>query len=461
MPTQIQLDRAALDAIDPAEALRIGAASDWPPSRDVAEIEARLKADGGGLLSSPSGGLPPANPTDLVLGIDIGSTSSKAVVRLPYYGSGAAQPVPVPGWLRADEHPYYWRTVLWQDDGGKYHLLPVDGSLLYDQIKVDFLSAAEGGNFSDPAILRMTAFVALMIRQSLGWFRMQRPKLARNGTFIPAVNVGFPAASLERVGAQETFRLCCRAAGILAAETGILDKSRVSSVLEAVGAEAADATKEPLVEVYPELSGAIAGFASSTEGRSGNYALLDIGGLTLDSVVFSLIIGEDNGPRYAVFAADIYCYGVEMVRHWINLGNPEERAIAALGNAFADTVKEASSRIIGPIAGHNVPRPEIPTLLIGGGRNSVPHRTAPQWAEDRLANHVFPACFLLRDLAPTLQDLDVPEITNQSTDRLLVAAGLARPRSEIPAWTKARDIPFAPPQMIRDYSERFVGAELT
>ncbi len=455
--TEIQQDRATLDALDPADALRIGASANWPSARDLEEIAARLTADGGSLLSASTEGL---QETDLVLGIDIGSTSSKVVLRLPYEGSGAAQPVPVPVWLRADHHPYYWRTLLWQGGGGQYHLLPVDGSLLYDQIKVDFLSAVEDGDLSDPAILRMTAFVALMIRQSLGWFRKDRPQLARRFAFIPAINVGFPAASLERVGAQEAFRLCCRAAGILAAETCDLDEAVVRTVLSDAKANAADANREPLVEVYPELSGAIAGFAASTESRTGLYALMDIGGLTLDSVVFKLVKGRDEGPGYLVFAAEIHRYGAEIIRHWIEQGNLEGRATAALGNVFAGTVKQAYLKI-GSRLGRNDARTEIPTLLIGGGRHSVPHRNAAQWTERSFANSMFAARLIVKDLAPTRQDMDVPEITDQNIGRLLVASGLSRPRAEIPTWTKARDIPDAEPQMTKDFSGLFVGAEQT
>jgi len=453
--SQIKIDRADLETIDIRSTLRNASDLRDVHQEDLAEISSRLISPVHQLTAKREDGV----LTDLVLGLDIGSTSSKIVIRLPYSGTAAAQPVPAPSCLQADGHPYYWKTLLWEASEGRFSLLPAAGSEAISTLKVDLLSAYTSKDDQHRAELRMTAYAALMMRQAFGWYIRTFPKLAQNGNFYISINVGFPAASLERDGVQERFRRCCQAAGELALSDHEITAETISSILLSLDQRQAD--EDPLVEVFPELSGAIAGFIHSSTSRSGTYVLVDVGGLTLDCIFFSLRKDGDN-PHYAVYAADICRHGAQVVDLWISKGNSSDRAVAALGNFYALTVKEAHKKLGRRISfqGGSV-IPTIPTLMTGGGRKSVVHRRAPSWAAQRLKNSSYAVKLSPEDLTPSSSDMDAPLLKDRSIGRLLVAAGLSLPRADIPTWIKSSDIPDAEPLVVKDYSGRFVGAEQT
>jgi len=454
-PSQIKIDRHQLETIDIRGVINTAKGFERANPTDHADISSRLSAPVDNLtVKNPGSAL-----TDLVLGLDIGSTSSKVVIRLPYSGTAAAQPVPAPSCLQADEHPYYWKTILWQSADGQFSLLPVEGFEAVSTLKVDLLSAYKNAEDRQQAELRLTAYAALMIRQAFGWYVRTYPRQARSGNFYISINVGFPAASLERDGIQERFRRCCQVAGELALSTGEITMQTVSSMILSSGYARED--EEPLVEVYPELSGAIAGFIHSSTSRTGTYLLADVGGLTLDCILFSLRKDGDN-PYYAVYAADICRYGAQVVEFWISQGNSSDRAVAALGNFYAETIKAAQKKIGWRVMDRNGSNtPTLPTLMIGGGRKSAVHRTAPGWTTQSLKNWRYAVSLSLEDLAPSRSDIDAPLLMERSIGRLLVAGGLSLPRMDIPTWIKSSDVPDAEPLVMRDYSERFVGAEQT
>lgn len=456
-PAGIKDFRASLDSIDGIEALSLRVPATGPAVSDYEDIASRLTHPVQQLITKNSG-LP---ETDLIIGLDIGSTSTKVAIRLPYSGAGIAQPVDAPMFLRAEGHPYYWISALWEGEGQTYSLLPTPGCKEHVGLKVQFLKAASEGRRSDPAVYNMIAYVTLMLRQSLGWYLRSNQRLAATTQFLLSINVGFPAAALETDGVQSFFRQCCQAAGRLAFTEKSVTNEAIRHELSQMARPSAVTAHVDLVEVFPELSGAIAGFIASSESRSGNYVILDIGGLTLDCVFFKLIKSEVEA-KYAIYASDLCRYGADIVRHWIDLGNTKENAEAALGNFFAETVLQAHAKIGARAVGRgNRSIPEIPTLLIGGGRKSQVHRSAPAWAEKSVQHSYWAAKLKVSDIAPARDDMETPLLQDQRVGRLLIAVGLSLPRIEIPSWTMSKDIPNAAPAVMRDYSSRFVGPEQT
>lgn len=456
-PSGVKDFRASLDAIDGTEALSLRVPAAGPTASDCEDIASRLAQPVQQLITK-NRRLP---ETDLIVGLDIGSTSTKVAIRLPYSGAGIAQPVDAPMFLRAEGHPYYWISALWEGEEQTYSLLPTLGCKEHVGLKVEFLKAVSDGRRSDPAVYHMTAYIALMLRQSLGWFLRSNERLAATTQFLLSINVGFPAASLEMDGVQSFFRQCCQAAGRLALSDQCVTNEAIRREFGHLAGPSAASAQSDLVEVFPELSGAIAGFIASSESRSGTYVILDIGGLTLDCVFFKLT-KNDVEAKYDIYAADLCRYGADIVRHWIELGNMKDNAQAALGNFFAETVLHAHKKIGERAVGRgNRSIPEIPTLLIGGGRKSEVHRSAPAWAEKSIQHSYWAAKLKLSDLAPASDDMETPLLQDQRVGRLLIAVGLSLPRIEIPSWTMSKDIPNAAPAVRHDYTSRFVGPEQT
>lgn len=456
-PAGIKDFRASLDAIDGMEALSLLVPATGPTVSDYEDIASRLTYPVQ-QLTTKSRGLP---ETDLIIGLDIGSTSTKVAIRVPYSGAGIAQPVDAPMFLRADKHPYYWISALWEGEGHTYSLLPTPGCKEHVGLKVQFLKAASEGRTNDQAVYIMTAYITLMLRQSLGWYLRSNQRLAATTQFLLSINVGFPAAALETDGVQSFFRQCCQAAGRLALSEKSVSNETIRHELSQMDRPSAVSAHDDLVEVFPELSGAIAGFIASSESRSGTYVILDIGGLTLDCVFFKLI-KSDVEAKYAIYAADLCRYGADIVRHWIDLGNTKESAQAALGNFLAETVIYAHAKVgVRAVGRGNRNIPEIPTLLIGGGRKSQVHRSAPAWAEKSIQHSYWAAKLNVSDIMPARDDMETPLLQDQRVGRLLISVGLSLPRIEIPSWKMSKDIPDAAPAVRRDYSTRFVGPEQT
>jgi hypothetical protein len=454
---QIKIDRESLNSVNLTEALRRDDLSHNVESKDRLEIEKRISISLASLIEKKAGG----DIVDLVLGLDIGSTSTKSIVRLPYIGSGAAQPVPAPGFIQADEHPYYWRTVLWQLSNGRFSLFPEVDATELSNLKINFIAENVDSEMHKVAEIQMTAYAALMIRQSLGWYVVNNSKSVNKNSFFLSINVGFPSAAMELDGTQQRFRVCCCAAGNLAVSGQPITVETVLESIAKTRTSEVEASEEPLVEVYPELSGAISGFIHSSASRSGTYVLVDVGGLTLDCIFFSLR-KDDDDPHYAVYAADISRYGSEVISYWLRQGNDMSRAIAAIGNFYVNTVIEAHKKLGRriPVRGLKLPS-EIPTLMIGGGRRSEAHRKAPGWATKSINNSVYAISLRVEDLAPAETDLDAPKLNGKGIGRLLVASGLSLPRMSIPTWVKSSDIPDAEPLVVRNYTNAFIGAEQT
>jgi hypothetical protein len=118
-----------------------------------------------------------------------------------------------------------------------------------DRIKVGYLSAVSRGEAVGPEAHRMTSWIAVMIRQSLGWLHVEQPRLCASHAFRHFVNVGFPSAGLENDASEAAFRRCCQAAGLLAQGRDPISSDLVASALEAADGRAEE--EDPLADLVP------------------------------------------------------------------------------------------------------------------------------------------------------------------------------------------------------------------
>ena len=90
----------------PADAM----ARESPPTA----ISAKHEADFNAMLHA-AGQVGPSGDADLRvhLGVDMGTSSTKVVARLPFEPDQPCMPVPAPQHCRSDGHPALWQTVPW------------------------------------------------------------------------------------------------------------------------------------------------------------------------------------------------------------------------------------------------------------------------------------------------------------------------------------------------------------
>jgi hypothetical protein len=133
-----------------------------------------------------------------------------------------------------------------------------------------------------------TAFLALQLRQAQGWLVTERATVLRRGQADWSYNFGFPAASLNDGPLRDRYQRCTAAALALAGEPVGIKLSTVRTALAATAYNADVQLEDAHAALIPEIAAAVSGFANSTRLDDGLYALVDVGGSTVDCCTFNL-----------------------------------------------------------------------------------------------------------------------------------------------------------------------------
>lgn len=442
----IKVDRQSLSAFD----RRLAAGPDVPEDRPT---EAEIKAFRRCRLS-PSGvrfghDLEIADDrTDVIVGLDVGSTATKMVLRLPF-ADNVGLAVPVPDWFRADGHPYYWRTLLWKSEEGRYSIEPCRGAVPIDRLKVDLMDFGRGDR--QAIKIDMTAWIVLVVRYGLGWLQKEQPSLFENSTVVvDEVNLGMPFSSAAEAHPDQLH--IAHIAGRML-ESG--EEVTEAAILRVLDTPRSNECK--LVALQPELAGALQGFLTSNQRRDGRYLLADIGGLTIDTVFFNY--REVANSPITVFAKSVECFGSEVISKWCEELGSTERATKVLGSHLAGVAKTAIHEKMSINPGSWEKPLELETILIGGGRHSQPHRSAVPWCQKSMTHHAPPLDLRMRDLEPDRDDVDVRLAAGRGVGRLLVAIGLSHSRYDAPDIRPPSEVRNVERQGARDITKNYVGPE--
>jgi hypothetical protein len=393
----------------------------------------------------------------ITVGFDLGSTSTKIVIRFPFNASFGAFAIPAPPGLQADSHPYFWTTRIWQSAGGIYSLTDHPGATCFDTLKIDFLRATVNV-FSkvEPSDeeTRIVAFMALMLRQSLGWlFDHLKSSLSHRDLDISA-NFGFPAERTDDKSSWRSFDICGRAALHLA-----LSKSEISneSVLK-VWKLSIKNEISPNTKVIPEFIGAILGFFHSSRRREGQYMLCDFGGLTCDSVCFNFINRSDGTIVFNIYGGRVRSFGSEVVNVALKKKVARKLITAGVGSLIVEPIFDAWNK-----RGKNLSlwKKEMPLFVIGGGRHNKAYDGVFEWAENAVKSAYCQVKFYQEEIdLESESGLEARLSKNRSNARLLVAFGLSWSPFDMPDWL-APDQIIPPVKNSSDLSDRFVGKEQT
>ena len=391
----------------------------------------------------------------LSIGFDFGSTSSKVVLRFPYNPNLGAFALPAPDVLRADEHPYYWRSILWHDEKGEYSLLPLGSSTAIERLKVDFIreARAPSDDPNEPKLidLHVAAYMALILRQSIGWISHKLKKTLAGRKLEISANFGFPAERVADTQLGLAFERCCAAAFQLART----DFSVTEQTL--LAAFKVDSRKE--IRIVPEFIGAVIGFFNTSRRRDGIYTLCDFGGLTCDCVCFRFYQRDDGSSIISILGSQVRNYGAEIVKVAIEQKVPKTCIVAALGNFVAVPIIDARE-----CTGAN-PREwggEMPLFRIGGGRKNPAYKDVFEWVRESLEDSIAKTCFREEKLELEMDSgIDVHLARGRNNGRLLVAYGLSWSVYDLPDWLTKDKIAPKNDKNYFDFDARFVGSEQT
>ncbi|UWQ39928.1 hypothetical protein K3718_10040 [Leisingera aquaemixtae] len=393
---------------------------------------------------------------ELVVGFDMGSTSSKVVLQFPYEASLGAFAVPAPASLQSDNHPYYWKSCIWVSQDGTYQITPSDDAKVISHLKVAFLNSDQSSKAGIlPEQIHMTAFLALMIRQALGWL-WERIGRALTGYDIRiSANFGFPSQSGDRSPVLTAYERSAKTALWLALSDRRITDEEIRNLLNEDTAGQLKVTYPVLV--VPEFIGAVMGYFHSTQGKSGQYIICDFGGLTMDCVCFGFSRREDGAGLIKFYGSSVRTFGAEIVKTALKQRIPKNKIATAIGNFICQPIIASF-----PKTGHNAPAwgGRMPLFVIGGGRHLGAYKNCFSEAQRLVKNAWFNTVFSRQDLNLD-EELAIDEAKGRNCGRLLVAWGLSHSDLDLPEWVTRDGLPDAPKLKKASLQDRFVGPEQT
>ena len=403
----------------------------------------------------------------LILGLDLGTSSTKTIVRLPFEPGQPTIAIPAPNPCRSDQAPYLWRTSLWLDAQGAFFPWPERGATVMNSVKQGLILGRSETPVSSPGVpvpVRRAqvgvAYLAFVIRYVRGWLLRHRPHLFTGRKPVWFVSLGMPAASYDDLTLAQPYRRI-GAAALQLAKTDIPVSAESADIFlndpHVVRAGTSEADAESLgVAVFPEAAAEMTGFAKSTRGAPGLYLLVDIGAMTLDACLFRLNSDAAGGSLYSFMAADVRPLGVESF-HWFRAEGKTETGFKEQCNRMLHSVVLRTRRRKDPRAATWKPGNEVPAFIAGGGAANPLHRdvvvSLGPWIKRFVGSEG------IRPLELHVPNtLDLPEPL-EDLSRMAVAWGLSYPATEIGQIRAERDIEDVPPSPVVDSSGRFISKD--
>jgi hypothetical protein len=448
----------------------------------------------------------PATPTVarryVCIGLDFGTSSTKAVTRL--LDTGPAFAIPFEG-IASAEHAYLAPTRLAVAPDGLLRLAVQNGSGWVEDLKVRLMEAPwtsaaafQGAGVSARPVDLAAGYIALVLRKARSVSEtLVRPSIGQ-AELVWSLNLGIPARDLDATSIKEAFLAVAMAGWQLAVDGGDIDLRAAAKAVEL----ARDPSFRPrgidrsAIDVVPEVAAGVTTYARSPARRTGAHLFVDVGATTLDTSLF-LLTPSTDGLRYAFLAADVdpergafrlHRYRArELGRlalaryeasnplrpipiHAVDCVPPTDH-IAAVDVAFqsecmktigkvAYTAKMKDPGLSVPDKG---PAEPIQVLLSGGGIR-LPLYQEAIWEYGRRAGPGGGLGLRLRPLQeapiPRPADLRAESLADEDWQRLAIAYGLSFRSEDIGEFIPPSVIPPMPRQKPRDDGDPFVSKDL-
>lgn len=274
-----------------------------PANPGIADLGAAVQAS----REPPSA--PPARY--LCLGLDFGTSSTKAVIRvLP---SGPAFAIAFCGG-NGGTNTYLAPTRLWigNDGGACLEAATVGGWV--EEMKVRLMqgpwareAAVTGMDIKARPADLAAAYLGLLIRRILEWSKTNVLPSLGGARIVWSLNMGIPARDFDAKEIYEAFLAVARAGWHLANTDAAIDLGGAAKAVDA----ARDYTLRPsgiemdMIGVVPEVAAGVASYARSQLRREGAHLFVDVGATTFDSSIFLLQQSGDGELKYVFLSADV------------------------------------------------------------------------------------------------------------------------------------------------------------
>ena len=339
------------------------------------------------------------------VGLDFGTSTTKAVLRHPYRRVAFA--VPVPRDLSTRGLAHLWPTaVFFERDSGAFSLCPAEGRIVLTGFK-SALIERKGHRICHGSGVTMTeaaaAFLALYIAQAFGALAEQHRDAA-----VAGLHLAVPVAALADAQGKDAFGRVVRTALRLLPDAGALtlDHVRIAALMD----------DEPALapELHTELTGAIAGYCSQSRRYAGAHMIVDCGSATLDIAGFQLADGR-QWP-VGIHAAQVERLGADACAVYRSHGASAEECRGAARHQEHSVYTQARPRDAAGFGQAEGGRFPYQMILIGGGMAGDIHAELFDGMEKG-----FQRAFQRPEIAHDLACDD-----DSDASRLIIADGLAR-----------------------------------
>lgn len=240
--------------------------------------------------------------TDIVIGLDFGTSCCKVALQSPYKLEGRV----VFGEFGELAHPvseFYLPSTLYEGADGRLGLLETGSTrAVHRHLKIGLLGDHAQTQFE--ATIRAAAYLGLVLREVRRFFLSTQGEIYGSDRLRWSLNLGIPSAGYDDVETRRRFRLVAEAAWRLSLSAA-RPTMEAAQVLQKQRAGADDV----LIDVVPEVAAQVVGYAKSRQRQDGLHLLLDVGASTLDLCAFSLH-KSDGEDGYALLTADVQPLGL-------------------------------------------------------------------------------------------------------------------------------------------------------
>lgn len=379
------------------------------------------------------------NPIYATIGLDFGTSTTKAIVRLPFEPGEPTFAIPMPLFCRSDNNPHLWQTVVWISQEGKFSAYPSSNLQPKATIKQDLMNYARrihaGGILPVSGIAieeAATAYLAYVIKYIKGRMASDYPGVFLGRSAVWFLNVGMATAGYDNKDLLKLYRHVCSAALLLANSDDEITTDSTRSYLDnpTVSACANDAQKaqELGIAVIPETAAEATGFTKSLTSTPGLYAMIDVGAMTLDACTFGLTRDEGEEDKLPLFYADVKPLGVEAY-HWFKNDGKDDASFIEQCNRMLWHVIWITKTKRHLSADCWKPGNELSIFLTGGGANHNLHREVVKALGPWLAHFASNEGVRILSLNPPTS-IESP-VSVEDFGRLAVAWGLSYPPTEI------------------------------
>ncbi len=248
--------------------------------------------------------------TDLVIGLDFGTLSTRVIIRSPYVGDGRA--VPVVWQVRAEMPPHFLPVALLEGPNGTLTLTSDWTDREAGNLKTDLMDRPDDATVR----ARAAAYLSLVLREARCYVLDTQAEAYGSYRIRWAVHLGIPSAGYDDDEIKRAFLSVARTAWMLSRRSEPMTLDAAMMELEAEGhAKAIEADPDVTgIEVVPEIAALVVGYARSRRRKEGLHMIMDIGASTIDICGFGLE-GRDGDDQYFLYTALVRRFGIRELHH--------------------------------------------------------------------------------------------------------------------------------------------------